>query len=80
MRSYLFVGLVVSLFFIVFIMQNTSPVVAHFLVWQLQGSLAVVILLSFFVGIIVSLLLAVPVVVKRKKKQSSLGPTPSSSL
>ena len=50
---YLLVAVVAALI-TVFAIQNISPVPVHFLVWQLQGALSLVILLSVLVGVVLT--------------------------
>jgi uncharacterized integral membrane protein len=63
-------GLILSLVLAIFIFQNTTPVVVHFLAWSFGGSLALVLLLTLIFGIIISLLVAIPLVIKRARKQA----------
>ena len=42
-----------------FAVQNNSPVVIRFLVWQFEGALSLVVLLSVLVGVILTALLGV---------------------
>lgn len=73
MLPFLLSALVLALVIAAFILQNTTPVILRFLVWQFEGSLALMLFLTFVVGIIVSLLVAIPLLLKRKKRTSELG-------
>jgi len=64
----LVLALVLALTIVIFIFQNTSPVVVHFLVWQFDGSLALFLFIEFIFGIIVSLLVAIPLLFRKKTK------------
>lgn len=64
----LVLALVLSLVIVAFIFQNTNPVVVHFLAWQYEGSLAMILFLTFLLGIIISLLIAIPLMIRRKTK------------
>lgn len=68
MRTYLFIGIFVSLFFLAFLLQNTSEVSVNFLAFKYTGPLAVTLLAAFLLGIIVSLLMAIPQVFKSRKQ------------
>jgi len=61
-------ALLLALLIVVFILQNTNPVIVHFLTWQFSGSLALLLLLTFIFGIITSLLVAIPLLLRRKPK------------
>ncbi|MDP2638137.1 MAG: LapA family protein [Candidatus Levybacteria bacterium] len=56
---------------VIFIFQNPNPVVVHFLMWQFEGSLALLLLLTFIFGIITCLLTAIPLMLRRKTKNLS---------
>jgi uncharacterized integral membrane protein len=62
-------GLLLALGIVVFIFQNTNPVIVHFISWQFEGSLALLLLLTFILGLIISLLVAIPLLLKRKTKK-----------
>jgi uncharacterized integral membrane protein len=68
MRFLLIFGLLLALAIVTFIFQNTNPVIVHFLAWQFEGSLALLLLLTFIFGIIISLLVAIPLLFRRKTK------------
>jgi uncharacterized integral membrane protein len=55
-----YIALLISAISVIFALQNVSEVIVHFLFWQFQGSLAFLLLLSFFLGVLASLLAAVP--------------------
>lgn len=61
-------ALLLALVIVAFIFQNTNPVIVHFLVWQFEGSLALLLLLTFIFGIIISLSVAIPLLFRRKTK------------
>lgn len=64
----LILALILSLISVAFIFQNTNPVVVHFLAWEFEGSLALLLLLTFIFGIIISLMIAIPMLLRRKTK------------
>jgi uncharacterized integral membrane protein len=68
----LLLGLILALIIVIFIFQNPSPVIVHFLVWHFQGSLALLLLLTFIFGIIISLLVAIPLVIRRMHRKTNL--------
>ena len=63
-------ALLLALITVAFIVQNTNPVIVHFLAWKFEGSLALLLLLTFLLGIITSLLVAMPLYIKRIRKKT----------
>lgn len=64
----LVIGLVISVLFFIFVIQNLKTVELNFLLWRFNGSLALILILTFIIAIIFSLLLAIPLYIKRNKK------------
>jgi uncharacterized integral membrane protein len=64
MFLFLVLALAVSMLAGVFALQNTLPIAVTFLFWQFEGSLALILLLAFSLGILVSFLLLAPATVK----------------
>ncbi|MBE9076460.1 DUF1049 domain-containing protein [Romeria aff. gracilis LEGE 07310] len=70
-------ALVIAFLAILFALQNNSLVTLNFLIWQLQGSLALVLLGTLAIGFIIGLLVATPAIVKggwrvsRTKRQAA---------
>ncbi len=56
----LILGLVIGAVSVIFALQNIFPVTVTFLVWNITASLALLIVLAMFVGIIISSLLSIP--------------------
>ncbi|MDB5188810.1 MAG: hypothetical protein JWM92_408 [Candidatus Nomurabacteria bacterium] len=54
------IGIILGAAVVVFVLQNIASVSVAFLVWQFNGSLAVLIILAILVGMIISWLLAIP--------------------
>ena len=53
MQSFLIVALGLAILTVVFALQNTVPVVVTFLIWKFEGSLAMVLMLTFALGVLV---------------------------
>jgi len=70
MLPLLIIGLLLALVIVTFIFQNTNPVIVHFLAWQFEGSLALMLLLTFIFGIIICLLVAIPLLIRRMRKNT----------
>ena len=59
-------ALLLALILVTFILQNTNLVTVNFLAWRFEGSLALILFLTFIFGIILSLLVFIPLLLKRK--------------
>ena len=78
MQLFMILALVVAILSAIFAVQNTSPVTVNFLGYTMESSLAIVLLLTFSAGCIVSLCVSVPTMYlrqRRKRKQDSPVPT-----
>ncbi len=67
MQLFLILALLVAIVAVVFALQNTTPITVSLLVWQFEGSLALVLLVVLTLGVIASLLVSVPTVIKRSR-------------
>ncbi len=77
MQLFMILALVVALFSAIFAVQNTSPVTVNFLGYTMESSLAIVMLLTFSAGCIVSLCVSIPTMYmrqRRKRKQETDSP------
>lgn len=64
MRQVYFVaGLLLGIVLTIFALQNTAPVEIRFLLWNTQGSLAAVVLLSAIGGLAIAFLFGIPEIV-----------------
>lgn len=70
MPLFIIAALIIALGAIVFALQNPAPVVVNFLVWQTEGSLALVFLITLAVGVLIGLLVFVPTLIRRNLKIS----------
>ncbi len=64
----LIVALLIAVLAIIFAVQNAAPVTVTFLLWQFQGSLALILLLTFVLGVMVALLAVLPGIVRRSRE------------
>ena len=60
MIFFLILGVVLGAISVIFIAQNVTLVTVTFLTWQMEGSLALVLLLTLLCGIVITLLLILP--------------------
>jgi uncharacterized integral membrane protein len=84
-------AVLIAIVALVFAIQNAAPVTVTFLFWQLEASLALVLVLTFVLGLIVAFLATVPGLMRRsreiagyKKKlgelQKMIAPPPSKNV
>jgi uncharacterized integral membrane protein len=71
-QVYFTVGLILGLAVAVFAMQNTPAVEVRFLVWQVSGPLAVLVLASAAAGGLIVLLFSLPEILKGRWRIRSL--------
>lgn len=71
MQSFLIVALGLAILTVIFALQNAISVTVTFLIWQFEGSLALVLMLTFVLGALVSLLVSIPAIVKRRSAIST---------
>lgn len=64
-------ALIISLIAILFALQNSYTIPVSFLVWQFDGSLALVLLLTLALGVVIGLLVSIPTILKRGWKSST---------
>lgn len=71
MQLYLVVALIIAVLVVSFALQNAVAVTINFLIWKFESSLALVLLVSFGMGILTSLLVSFPSLVRRSWKISN---------
>lgn len=72
MRIFTLFALVVAIVAVVFASQNATPVLVQFLGWQAQASMALILLLTFALGVVFGLLVSVPPMIGRMRKIAQL--------
>ena len=65
----LIIALVLSILLLIFVLQNLQKVSIHFLFWQFDGSMALILAITFIVTIIISLLVSIPLILIRGTKK-----------
>lgn len=68
MIIFLILGLVLGSISVIFALQNVTPIAVSFLAWQVEGSLALILLLALLTGVLICGLLSIPEVFKNQKK------------
>jgi uncharacterized integral membrane protein len=70
MVVFLVIALIVSILASTFALQNAVPITVTFLLWQFEGSLALVLLSAFALGVAVGLLALAPPMLRRRREIS----------
>ncbi len=73
MLLFLILGLLIGALAVIFALQNVAVITVTFLVWQVTGSLAVVLLIAMVAGMVMSILVSVPEVIKDQMKIRELN-------
>ena len=68
----LIIAFLVAIIAVVFALQNTVTVPVHFLFWQSEGTIALVLLITLALGSLVGLLVLSPALLKRRMEISKL--------
>ena len=71
-QVYFIAGLILGLATAVFAVQNTIAVEVRFLLWQVQGPLAAVVLASATAGLLVAFLFGLPAILASRRRIRSL--------
>jgi putative membrane protein len=72
MIFFLVFGLILGALSVIFALQNIVPIAVTFLFWQIQGSLALILLLAVLMGVLVGGLLSIPEVWKNRGRFKDL--------
>lgn len=72
MQLFLIIGFIIAVIAVIFAVQNAFPVTVTFFIWKFEGSLALVLLLTFLFGFLTSLLTSSPAAIKRRLTISNL--------
>ena len=72
----LVVAVIVVAALVIFSVQNAAPVSVAFLTWKFGASLAVIVFLSFVIGIVVAVLSTLALRVKRAARRRTLNAEP----
>ena len=71
MQSFLIAALAIAILTVIFALQNTIPVLVTFMFWKFEGSMALVLMLTFALGVLVSLMVSTPAMLKRRSANST---------
>ena len=62
---FIITALIIAILAVVFAIQNANIIIISFLAWQFQGSMALVLLLTFALGFVAGSLIILPKLIKR---------------
>lgn len=60
MFIFLILGAIIGSLSVVFVAQNTTPISVTFLSWQIEGSLAIILTITFVGGVLMTALFSIP--------------------
>lgn len=72
MIFFLFLGAILGAGFIIFVLQNVSPITVTFFAYHLSGSLSVILLLSLIAGMLITVLILLPSFIRDEFRVSKL--------
>lgn len=72
MQILLIFSFIIAFLAIIFAIQNATPVTIKFLIWELQGSLALVLFIALLAGALIAYLAAAPGQIRRRITISNL--------
>jgi uncharacterized integral membrane protein len=72
MRIYLILALILAIIVTIFAVQNNAPVEVSFLTFELDGSLALVLMITLSLGIIIGILVSAPSSLRRRMEIGGL--------
>ena len=72
MRIYLILALLLAIIVTIFAVQNNEPVDVSFLTFELNGSLALVLMITLALGIIIGILVSAPSSLRRRMEIGGL--------
>lgn len=70
---FLIIGLILGALTVVFALQNTAVIGVTFLAWQVEGSLALILMLAVLVGIIIFMMFSLPELIRTHLEFSALN-------
>jgi uncharacterized integral membrane protein len=72
MQFLVFLSLLIAIIAVIFALQNTAIATVSFLVWELSSSLALILLIAVFAGVLISFLVSIPQLVRANMKVRGL--------
>jgi uncharacterized integral membrane protein len=72
MQVYIILALLVALLVTIFAVQNNAVIAVTFFIWRIEGSLAIILMGTLFLGILVGLFLLTPSAIRGRLAASDL--------
>lgn len=72
-RIFTLLALLIAIAAVVFALQNSTPILVQFLGWRTEESMALVLLLTFTLGVLFGLFISLPAIIKGMRKASFLN-------
>jgi len=70
-QAYLFIAAFIAVLAVIFALQNAIPVIVSFLVWRVESSLALILIITFIAGLATSFLFNTLTRIRRVRSVSS---------
>ncbi len=70
MQLYLFIAAFIAVLAVIFALQNAVPVTVSFLVWRVESSLALILIITFIAGLVTSFLFNTLTRIRRTRSTS----------
>jgi lipopolysaccharide assembly protein A len=72
MLFFLIIGLLLGAVAVIFALQNITTISVTFFTWQVDGSLALILMLAIVAGVLISILVSIPEVIRTHMRISGL--------
>ena len=72
MQIYLLIAALIAVLAVIFALQNAVPITVSFLIWQVNSSLALILIVAFIAGVITSFLFNLLSNLRKNRKLISL--------
>jgi uncharacterized integral membrane protein len=72
MRLFLILALLLAVVVAIFAVQNNTPITVSFLVWTLDGSMALVLIITLAFGFLIGLLVSTPSAIRNRFRVNEL--------
>jgi lipopolysaccharide assembly protein A len=69
-QAYLFIAAFIAVLAVIFALQNAIPITVSFIVWRVESSLALILIIAFIAGLITSFLFNTLTRIRRTRSDS----------
>lgn len=73
MQIFLLIAALIAVFAVIFALQNAVPITVSFLFWQVESSLALILIMAFIAGVVTSLLFNMLSIIKKFRAANPKG-------